>query len=120
MRYSRYATIIPKIAILHSRSTTATTDFSAICLSVRALDCGQDHTSGGCHERCSRRAFVGRTGQEVRQLGTREALLGIRKTTMPTLTEAEFKATMQSPMTDVTAAAYPVIDIWPYVASVAA
>lgn len=36
------------------------------------------------------------------------------------LTEAEFDATMQSGMVDVTAAADPVVDIWPYVTRVAA
>ena len=38
---------------------------------------------------------------------------------MTALTEAEFKATMQEPMVDVTTSPGDVVDIWPYVASVA-
>ena len=38
---------------------------------------------------------------------------------MPALTEREFKATMEAPMVDVTAAPGEVVDIWPYVAAVA-
>ena len=38
---------------------------------------------------------------------------------MTALTEAEFKATMQEPMVDVTSSPGDVVDIWPYVASVA-
>ena len=39
---------------------------------------------------------------------------------MPALTEPEFKATMKEPMVDVTATPGEIIDIWPYVAAVAA
>lgn len=38
---------------------------------------------------------------------------------MPALTPLEFKATFREPMTDVTATPGDVIDIWPYVASIA-
>jgi hypothetical protein len=39
---------------------------------------------------------------------------------MPALTEPEFKATMTEPMVDVTTEPGDAIDIWPYVAAVAA
>ena len=39
---------------------------------------------------------------------------------MPALTEPEFKATMKAPMVDVTAAPGETIDIWQYVATIAA
>ena len=38
---------------------------------------------------------------------------------MTALTEAEFKATMQEPMADVTSSPGGVVDIWPYVGSIA-
>ena len=44
----------------------------------------------------------------------------VRQKYMSALTEPEFKATMKEPMVDVTAAPGDIIDIWPYVAAVAA